>query len=161
MNSLNYSHAVSKMIQSIKLRVYRGFLEHWNSQKSVCNIWQRFSCLLDEGIPKIWKKLNSHGGFLRADQGRAKMCCQMGWIGCAILQVAQKAIVRIQFLAHFWNPLINTVSDRALIFPTPLLSQLQHKWICSVFVLELSQNWINFKKLSKLTKNHQKTPVFL
>ena len=36
------------------------------------------SCLLDEGIPKIWKKLNSHGGFLRADQGRAKMCCQMG-----------------------------------------------------------------------------------
>ena len=24
------------------------------------------SCLLDEGIPKIWKKLNSHDGFLRA-----------------------------------------------------------------------------------------------
>ena len=87
-------------------QVHSGFLEHWNSQKSVCNIWQRFSCLLDEEIPKIWKKLNSHGGFLRADQGRAKMCCQMGWIGCAILQVAQKAIVRIQFLAYFWNPLI-------------------------------------------------------
>ena len=85
---------------------HRGFLEHWNSQKSVCNIWKCFSCLLHEGIPKIWKKLNSHGGFLRADQGSAKMCCQMGWIGCAILQVAQKAIVRIQFLAYFWNPLI-------------------------------------------------------
>ena len=28
------------------------------------------------------------------------------WIGCAILQVAQKAIVRIQFLSYFWNPLI-------------------------------------------------------
>ena len=25
------------------------------------------TCLLDEGIPKIWKKLNSHGGFLMAD----------------------------------------------------------------------------------------------
>ena len=34
------------------------------------------------------------------------MCCQMGWIGCAILQVAQKAIVIIQFLLYFWNPLI-------------------------------------------------------
>ena len=31
------------------------------------------------------------------------MCCQMGRIGCAILQVAQKAIVRIQFISYFWN----------------------------------------------------------
>ena len=37
------------------------------------------------------KKFNSHDGFLRADQGRAKNCCQIGWIGCPILQVAQKA----------------------------------------------------------------------
>ena len=50
------------------------------------------------------KKLNSHGGFLRADQGRAKICCQMGWIGCAILQVTQKAIMRIKFLSYFCNP---------------------------------------------------------
>ena len=84
---------------------HRGFLEHWNSQKSVCNIWQRFSCLLDEGIPKIWKKLNCHGCFLRADQGRAKMCCQMGWIGSAIWQVAQIAIVRIQFFIFLKSPL--------------------------------------------------------
>ena len=27
-------------------------------------------------------------------------------IGFAILQVAQKDIVRIQFLSYFWNPLI-------------------------------------------------------
>ena len=40
------------------------FLEYWNTEKSVWGIWQRFSCLLDEGIPKIWKKLNSHDGFL-------------------------------------------------------------------------------------------------
>ena len=32
------------------------------------------------------------------------MCCQKGWIGCAILQVTQKAIVRIQFLSYFWIP---------------------------------------------------------
>ena len=40
------------------------FLESWNTQKSVWRIWQHFSCLLDEGISKIWKKLNSHDGFL-------------------------------------------------------------------------------------------------
>ena len=40
------------------------FLEYWNTQKSFWRIWQRFSCLIDEGIPKIWKKLNSHDGSL-------------------------------------------------------------------------------------------------
>ena len=40
---------------AIKL-LHCGFLEHWNSQKSLCNIWQRFSCLLDESIEKKWKK---------------------------------------------------------------------------------------------------------
>ena len=43
------------------------FLDYWNTQKSVWRIWQHFLCLLDEGIPNIRKKLNSHGGFLRAD----------------------------------------------------------------------------------------------
>ena len=43
------------------------FLEYWNTQESVWKIWHHFSCLLEEGIPKIWKKLKSHGGFLRAD----------------------------------------------------------------------------------------------
>ena len=93
------------------------FLEWWNRSKSLSSIWQHFSCLLDEGIPKLWKKLNSHGGFLRADQGRAKMCCPMSWIGCAILQVAQKAIVGIQFLSYFWNPLIKYKTWKTL--PNP------------------------------------------
>ena len=31
---------------------HRGFLEHWNSQKSLCNIWQHFSC------PKIFSDLS-------------------------------------------------------------------------------------------------------
>ena len=42
-----------------KVTIHSGFLEYWNSKKIVCNIWQRFSRLLDEGIPKICKKLNS------------------------------------------------------------------------------------------------------
>ena len=35
--------------------IHRGFLEHWNTQKSLCNVWQCFSCLL-EWIEKICKK---------------------------------------------------------------------------------------------------------
>ena len=83
------------------------FLEWWNTTKSLSNIWQHFSCLiLDKRTAKICKKFNSHYGFLRTDQGRAKNCCQIGWIGCPILQVAQKTIVTLQFLAYFCNPLI-------------------------------------------------------
>ena len=33
--------------QPIPKLLHSGFLEHWNSQKSLCNIWQYFSCLLD------------------------------------------------------------------------------------------------------------------
>ena len=44
-----------------------GFLEHFNSQKSLCNIWQYFSCLLDESIEKKCKKKIFHGGlFLKS-----------------------------------------------------------------------------------------------
>ena len=46
--------------------------EHWVSRvlkypKKCLGDLTTFPCLLDEGIRKIWKKLNSHGGFLRAD----------------------------------------------------------------------------------------------
>ena len=50
------------------------FLEHWNSQKSVSNIWQRFSCLLDEGIPKY---------------GRNWILTMAFWATCKIAQPIQ------------------------------------------------------------------------
>ena len=52
-----YASAVNKKIGFGGLFLHRGFLDHWNSQKSVCNIWQRFSCLLDELIEKSAKKI--------------------------------------------------------------------------------------------------------
>ena len=55
---------------------------------------------LTRGLQKF-KKFNFHDGFLRADLGRAKNCCQIGWIGCPIFQVVQKATVKFQFLAYF------------------------------------------------------------
>ena len=45
--------------------LHSWFLEPWNREKSLCNIWQRFSYLLDEWIAKISKKKFFHGGFLR------------------------------------------------------------------------------------------------
>ena len=45
---------------------------------------------------------------------QGKMGCQMGWIGCAIFQATQKAIMRIQFLSYFWNPLIKQTWTRLL-----------------------------------------------
>ena len=50
-----------------------------------------------QGIAKLCNKLDLHCGFMRVDQDGAKKCCQMGRIGSAILQVAQKGIARFHF----------------------------------------------------------------
>ena len=47
------------------LHIHCWFLEPWNREKSLSLIWQHFSCLLDEWIAKISKKIFFHGGFLR------------------------------------------------------------------------------------------------
>ena len=73
----------------------------WMVEYNICHVY-----LINEGIAKTCKKFDSHDGFLRADQDRAKNCCQIGWIGCPIWQVDQKATVRFQFPAYFCNPLI-------------------------------------------------------
>ena len=39
------------------------FIRWRNTTKSLSKIWQYLSCLLDDGIAKLWKKLNSHDGF--------------------------------------------------------------------------------------------------
>ena len=62
-----------------------------------------FSCLLDEGIPKIWKKLNC---FLSYLQNSTANSAHLAAHFCPVLVCPQKATVRIQFLPYFWNPLI-------------------------------------------------------
>ena len=56
-----------------------------------------------EGIANCARNLIFIIFFCREDQERAKHCCQMGWIGYAILQIAKKAVVETQFLAYFCN----------------------------------------------------------
>ena len=58
-------------------------------------------CVVDEGIPKIWKKLNYNGGFLRAGylrQGTNVLPDGLNWL--CYFAGSSKAIVRIQFLAY-------------------------------------------------------------
>ena len=47
-------------------------LRLWNGKKSLQGTWHHYTRLLDKGITEISKKLNSHGGFLRAELARAK-----------------------------------------------------------------------------------------
>ena len=63
-NDVSNSSRFYYLKPSNQVENHHGFLERLNSQKSVSNILPHFSCLLDEGIPKIWNKLNSHNGFL-------------------------------------------------------------------------------------------------
>ena len=71
--------------------VHCEFLEYWNTQKSVWRIWQRFSCLLDEGIPKIWKKFNSHDGFLSYLQNSTANSAHLAAHFCACLSLPSKS----------------------------------------------------------------------
>ena len=74
--------------------------------KSVWRIWQHFSCPLEEGIPKVWNKLNSHDGFLSYLQNSIANSAHLAAHFCPALVCPQKATVRIQFLPYFWNSLI-------------------------------------------------------
>ena len=58
------------------------------------------------GDSKIWKKLNSHGGFLSHLQNSKANSAHLAAHFCPALVCPQKATVRIQFLPYFWNPLI-------------------------------------------------------
>ena len=81
LHHLCYYYYMLEVIQGLNFRSGINnkrsmFLEWWNTSKSLSNIWRHFSCLLDKGTAKICMKFNSHNGFLRADQGIAKNCCQ-------------------------------------------------------------------------------------
>jgi len=45
----------------------------------------------------------------RAELGWPKGCCQMGWFGCPMLLVAQKADVEFHLYAYFWNSFIKKI----------------------------------------------------
>ena len=56
-----------------------------------------FSCLLDEGIPKILKKLNSHDGVLSYLQNSTANSAHLAAHFCTVLVCPQKATVIFNF----------------------------------------------------------------
>ena len=105
--SLKMPTLPQKPMQILLMKLIHGmFLEWWNTTKSLSTTWQRFSCLLDEGIAKICKKLKSHGGFLSYLQDRTANSAYLAAIFCPALVCPQKAIVGIKFLAYFCSPYV-------------------------------------------------------
>ena len=93
---------------------HRWFLEHWNGQKSLCNTWQRFSCLLDEWIEKICKKFFFHGGFFMKSTFSVLRC---RWTGPINLKI---------FFGHHINYLIIWPFMCQPWFPTRKASKLKY-----------------------------------
>jgi hypothetical protein len=88
------------------------FLEHWNSQKILSYIWQRFSCLLDKKISKKCKKKKFHGGFFFKSTLSFLRCT---WTGRVNLKI---------FLGYNFNFLSISPFMRYPWFPTRKTSKL-------------------------------------
>ena len=92
------------LIHLLTISFQSEFLEYWNTQKSVWRIWQRFSFLLDEVIPKIWKKLNSHDGFLSYLQNSTSNSAHLAARFCPVLVCPQKVTMKFNFFHIFGIP---------------------------------------------------------
>ena len=101
--------------------MHSWFLEHWNSQKSLCNIWHRFSYLLDELIEKICKKKFFHGGFFFKSTLSVLRCTWTGLINLKIFLGHHINHLSIwPFMCHPWFPTKKAVSYTHLTLPTIL-----------------------------------------
>ena len=84
---------------------YCEFLEYWNTKKVLGGFDNIFHVYMMRGFQKYGRNWILTVAFWGQTKAGPKMCCQMGWIGCAIMQVTQKGIVRIQillFFRHIW-----------------------------------------------------------
>ena len=101
-------------------------LEHWNSKKSVCNIWQRFSVLLDEWIEKICKKLFFHGGFFFKSTLSVLRCTWTGRINLKISLGHHMNYLSIwPFMCHPWFPTRKASKLTFICFQHQVLNTLQ------------------------------------
>ena len=58
-NEMN-SKTLIIFLTGLYISIQSWFWKHWNSQKSLCNIWYRFWYVLDEWIEKICKFFEMH-----------------------------------------------------------------------------------------------------
>ena len=127
------------------------FLEYWNTQKIVWRVWQRFFCLLDKGIPKIWQKLNSSDGFLSYLQNSTANSAHMGAHFCLSKSALQ---------SH------REKSISSIFLESP--HQRRHEKCCQIlqtifWVFQYSRNsyWLSLRILFENTKRQSKNYILV
>ena len=86
------------------LRAHSMFLEHWNRQKILLDIWQRFSCQLDECIEKICNFFFTAAFFLKSTLSVLR-CTWTGQINLKIFLGYNINYLSIwPFMRHPWFP---------------------------------------------------------
>ena len=128
------------------------FLEWRNTTKTLSNIWQRFSCLLDEGITKLCKKFNSKDSFLRTDQDRVLYYLAGSSKKSCIFLQSHHQVYMNSFLWNLWKIFavflhsINILCHVAThYFTTIRMSHSCHTMVDGV------KFWITYKRLSFLS----------
>ena len=111
----------------ILISSHRLFLEHWSSQKILCNIRQRFSCLLDEWIEKnkICKKNFSSWLFLKSILSVLR-CTWTGRINLKIFLGYHINYLSIwPFMCHPWFPARKASKLTFVCFQLQVLNTMQ------------------------------------
>ena len=116
----NFSKSRFKLLKCGK-DMHGMFLKWRNTIKSLSNIWQYFSCLIDEGISKICKKLNSHDGFLSYLQNSTANSAHLAAHFCPILAALKKPPWEFNFFHIFGIPSSSRHEKYCQIFQTLFL----------------------------------------
>ena len=99
------------------------FLEHWNSLKILSDIWQCFSCLLDERIAKKCKIFFFRGGFFFKSTLSVLRCTWTGQINLKIFLGYDINYLSIwPFMCHPWFPTRKTSKLTFVCFQLQLFS---------------------------------------
>ena len=99
---------------------------HWNRQKILSYILQRFSCLLDELIEKKYKKFFFHGGLFFKSTLSILRCTWTGRINLKIFLGHHINYLSIwPFMRHPWFPTRKASKLTFIYFQLQLLNTLQ------------------------------------
>ena len=102
------------------------FLEHWNRQKSLSNIRQRFSCLFVEWIAKKCKKKIFRGGFFFKSTLSVLRCTWTGRINLKIFLGYHINYLSIwPFMCHPWFPARKASKLTFFCFQLQVLNTMQ------------------------------------
>ena len=123
------------------------FLEHWNRQKILCDIWQRFSYLLDERIEKKCKIFFFRGGFFFKSTLSILRCIWTGRINLKIFLGYNINYLSIwPFMCHPWFPTRKASKLTFVCFQLQLFSPIEHNAgaVCMKNVVECYKHFFGY-----------------